>query len=121
MPPLPSRWVVGREPPGTFAPQAVRCTELTGDPVQILAWCVRRWRLEVTWQEARAHLGLDTPRQWHERAMARPTPAWLGLCSLVTVWAGRLAQAHTLPVRPAGGDHKSLPTVADAIASVRQH
>jgi len=34
------------------------CTELTVGPVQILAWFVLRWRLEVTIEEARAHLGL---------------------------------------------------------------
>jgi hypothetical protein len=120
-PPRPIRGVLGREPPDKFEPQAWRCTELTVDPVQILEWFVRRWRLEVTWQEARAHVGRDTQRQWTERAIARTTPAWLGLVSRVTWLAGRLAQEHMLPVRPAVWEHPSLPTVADAIAIVRQH
>jgi hypothetical protein len=78
-----------RDPPGKVEGQAWRCTELTVDPVQILAWCVLRWRLEVTWQEARAHLGMDTQRQWNERAIARTPPALLGLLSMVTWLAGR--------------------------------
>jgi hypothetical protein len=90
-------------------------------PVQILAWFVLRWRLEVTWQEARAHLGMETQRQWNERAIARTTPALLGLFSLITLLAGRLAQEDVLPVRQAVWYHKSLPTFVDAIAIVRQH
>ena len=121
MPPLPIRWVLVRDPQSKFEPQALLCTELTVDPVQILEWFVLRWRLEVTWQEARAHLGLETQRQWNERAIARTTPALLGLFSIVTLLAGRLAQEHTLPVRQAVWYHKALPTFADAIAIVRQH
>jgi hypothetical protein len=49
MPPLPIRWVVVRDPQGTFEPQALLCPDLTVDPVQILKWFVLRWRLEVTW------------------------------------------------------------------------
>jgi hypothetical protein len=121
MPPLPIRWVLVRDPQGKFEPQAWRCPELAVDPVQILEWFVLRWRLEVTWQEARAHLGMATQRQGNERAIARTTPALLGLFSIVTLWAGRLAQEHLLPVRQAVWYHKPLPTFVDAIAIVRRH
>ena len=83
-PPLPIRWVLGRDPPGTFAPHALLWTDLTAEPAPILEWFVRRWRLEVTWQEARAHLGLETPRQGHAWAIARTTPALLGRFSSLT-------------------------------------
>jgi hypothetical protein len=121
MPPLSIRWVLVRDPQGTFAPQALLCTDLTVEPVQILEWFVLRWRLEVTWQEARAHLGMETQRQWNELAIARTTPALLGIFSLVTLWAGQLAQEHALPVRQAVWYRKLQPTFADAIAVVRQH
>jgi hypothetical protein len=121
MPPLRIRWVLVREPQGTFEPQALLCTDLTVDPMQILEWFVLRWRLQVTWQEARAHLGMETQRQWHARAVARTTPALLGLCSMITGWDGQLAQEHALPVRQAAWYRKSLPTCADAIAIVSQH
>jgi hypothetical protein len=90
-------------------------------PVRILDWCALRGRLGVTGQEARAHSGMATPRPWHERAMARTTPALLGLFSRVPLWAGRVAHAHPLPVSHAGWDPKALPTLATAIAIVRQH
>jgi DDE superfamily endonuclease len=100
MPPLPIRWVLVRDPQGKFESQALLGTDLSVGPVQILEWFVLRWRLEVTWQEARAHLGLETQRQWNARAIIRTTPALLGLFSIVTLWAGQLAQEHALPVRP---------------------
>jgi hypothetical protein len=120
-PPRPSRGVWGREPPGQFEPQAWLCTALPVAPGPILAWLVLRWRLEVPWQEARAHWGMEPQRQWPERALARPPPALLGLFSSVTLSAGRLAPEHTLPVRQAGWAHTALPTVAEAIAIVPQH
>lgn len=121
MPPLPIRWVLVRDPQGKFEPQALLCTDLTVEPGQILKWFVLRWRLEVTWQEARAHLGMETQRQWNARAIARTTPALLGLFSLITLLAGQLTQEHTLPVRQAVWYRKPLPTFADAIAIVRRH
>jgi len=121
MPPLPIRWGLVRDPHGEFDPQALLGTDVMADPVQLLAWCVRRWRLEVTWQEARAHVGLETQRPWQAQAMARTTPALLGLCSLVTLMAGQLAQEHARPVRQAAWSRTSRPTFVDAIALVRQH
>jgi hypothetical protein len=41
---------------------------------------VKRWTLETTFEENRAHLGLETPRQWSELAIER-TPA---VCSAST-------------------------------------
>ena len=50
-----------------------------------------RWQLEVTFQEARRHLGFETQRQWSEmairRATRRATPALLGLFSLIALFA----------------------------------
>jgi hypothetical protein len=84
LPPVPMRWVLIRDPDGKLAPQAWLSTKLDLDPVQILTWCVQRWRLETTFEEARAHRGLETSRQWNDRRVARPTPTLLGIYSLVT-------------------------------------
>jgi hypothetical protein len=121
MPALPMRWVLVRDPQEEFAPQAWRCTDLTVDPSQIVEWVVLRWRLEVTWQEARAHLGMETPRPWNALAIARTTPALLGLFSMITLWAGQVAPEHALPIRQAVWYRTVQPTCADAIAVVRQH
>jgi hypothetical protein len=66
-----------RDPAGKFDPTAFLCTDLEADPPQILTWIIARWGLEVTFQEARLHLGLETQRQWSDLAIARTTPILL--------------------------------------------
>jgi hypothetical protein len=66
--------------------------------VPILAWVVRRWSVEVTCEEARARLELETQRRWSDQTIARTTPVLLALCSLVTVLALKLSPDGTIPV-----------------------
>ena len=125
VPPVPLRWVLVRDPQGRFATQALRCTDPAAGPAQILAWFVRRWQLEVTFEEARRHLGLETQRQWSDLAIRRTTPALLGLFSLVTLLAHpRMTAAATRPtprvVRQAAWYCKPAPTFSDALALVRR-
>jgi hypothetical protein len=121
MPVVRIRWVLIRDPKGKFKPQALLCTDLTVKPEQILKWFVVRWQVEVTFQEVRTHLGVETQRQWNDWAILRTTPALLGLFSLVTLMTHRLAQRGKLPVRQAAWYVKRLPTFSDALAVVRQH
>jgi hypothetical protein len=121
LPPVPIRWVLVRDPLGQFESQALLCTDLAVAPEQVLAWFVRRWRVEVTFQEARAHLGLETQRQWSDLAIARTTPALLGLVSLVTLLAHWLGAEEGLPVRQASWYQKAQPTFADGLAQVRRY
>ena len=121
MPIVPHRWVLIRDPKGTFNPYALLCTDLTVKPEQILKWFVMRWRVEVTFQEVRAHLGVETQRQWNDWAILRTTPALPGLFSLVTLLAHRLVKRGQLPVRQAAWYTKRLPTFSDALGIVRQH
>ena len=118
-PPLPIRWVLMRDPKGHFDPQALLCTDLQPTPAQILTWFQMRWQVEVTFQESRAHLGVETQRQWSDRAIARTTPCLFGLFSLVTLLANRLATAGRLPLRQTAWYKKQRPTFADALAAVR--
>lgn len=77
-------------PLGRFSPQALLCTDPTQDPLQIIRWLILHWQVEVTFQEARAHLGVETQRQWSDRAVARTTPSLFGLFSIVTLLAAQL-------------------------------
>jgi hypothetical protein len=119
--PLPIRWVLVRDLASKFDPTAFLCTDLDAQPVQILDWFIMRWGMEVTFQESRAHLGLETQRQWSDLAIARTTPALLGLFSLVTLLAACLTKDQPLPVRTAAWYVKSEPTFSDAIAFVRYY
>ena len=120
LPPVPLRWVLIRDPQGHFATQALLCTDPTVLPAQILAWFVHRWQLEVTFAEARRHLGLETQRQWSAAAIRRTTPVLLGLFSLVTLLAHGQMPRPVSVVRQATWYHKRDPTFADAVASVRR-
>ena len=50
---------------------------------RILTIYVHHWQSEVTFQEARAHLGVETQQQWSDLAIERTTPVLLGLYSLL--------------------------------------
>lgn len=118
-PVLPLRWVLLRDPLGEFETQALLSTNPSLAPDLIVEYFVLRWRLEVTFEEVRAHLGVETQRQWSALAIARTTPALLGLFSLVTLLAHALLISRALPVRSAAWYSKPLPTFSDTIACVR--
>jgi hypothetical protein len=120
LPPVPIRWVLIRDPLGKFATQALLCTNLDASPLEILSWFVLRWQMEVTFHAARAHLGVETQRQWSQRAIARTTPALLGLFSLVTLLAHEAMMGCPPPVPQTAWYIKATPTFADALALVRR-
>lgn len=118
-PVVPIRWVLIRDPKGKFKTQALLCTDLKVKPVQIVKWFVMRWQLEVTFHEVRTHLGVETQRQWSDRAIVRTTPALLGLFSLVTLLAHLHTRRRKLPTRQSAWYYKTRPTFSDALALVR--
>jgi hypothetical protein len=122
IPPVPVRWVLVRDPSGEHEPCAFLSTDLDARPAAILGWFVLRWRVETTFQEVRAHLGVETQRQWSDLAILRSTPALLGLFSLITVWADGLARdaGGALQVNATAWYSKREPTFTDAIAAVRR-
>jgi hypothetical protein len=121
-PPAPIRWVVIRDPLGKLRTQALLCTDVDAEPQQIISWFILRWQLEVTFHEARTHLGVETQRQWSPRAILRTTPALMGLYSVVTLLAHEpIMSAHPPPaLRPTAWYTKTAPTFGDAIALVRR-
>ena len=84
-----------------------------------MSWFVRRWSVEVTFQEVRAHLGVETQRQWSDMAIARTTPCLLALFSIVTLLAARLPARQRRRITAAAWYPKPRPTFADALAAVR--
>lgn len=119
-PVVPLRWVLIRDPQGRFDPQALLCTDLDLAVQQIVEYFVLRWQLEVTFHEARTHLGIETQRQWSDLAILRTTPALFGLFSLVGLFAHELLHGQPLPVRRAAWYPKAAPTFAETLAFVRK-
>ena len=120
VPPVPIRWLLVRDPKGELEPQAFLTTNLNARPCDILAWFVSRWQVEVTFAEVRAHLGVETQRQWSDKAILRTTPVLLGLFSIVTLWAHDLAKSRKFKPRTTAWYPKAVLTFSDAIAAVRR-
>ncbi len=98
-------------------------TDTAAEPRHLLQWYLLRSQVEVTFAEARAHLGMETQRQWSELASARTTPALLGLFSVVTLMADVLIGQQQIEMTPrtTAWYEKTSPSCADAIAMVRRY
>jgi hypothetical protein len=73
---------------------------------------MNRWSLEVTFEEGRAHLGIETQRQWSDRAIERSTPLLFGQA---------LHPDGHIPVAQTAWYRKHTATFRDVLALVRQY
>jgi hypothetical protein len=121
LPPAHIRWVLIRDPEKRFDPIALLSTDPALAPLDIVTFYVRRWQIEVTFEESRAHLGVETQRQWSDKAIARSTPLLLALFSIVTLMASSLTTRNRLRIQQTAWYHKLNPTFSDALAVVRKH
>ena len=118
--PVAIRYVLVRDPQGEMSDAAYLCTEQGMLPQQIVEHMVRRWAVEVTFEEARAHLGMETQRQWSDRAIARTTPVLLGLYSLVILAASFCHEQGLLSPDQTAWYTKEEPTFSDCLRLVRE-
>lgn len=118
--PVAIRYALARDPAGKLPDAAYFCTEERFQPVEILKYVVQRWSVEVTFEEARAHLGLETQRQWSDLAIARTTPVLLGLFSVVTLLAVPWHQAGLLVAEQTAWYEKECATFSDCMRLARQ-
>jgi hypothetical protein len=118
--PVRLRWVLVVDPTGEERPQAFFSTDIDLTPERIVEIFVLRWNVEVTFEEVRRHLGVETQRQWSDRAIARTTPVLMGLFSLVCLMAWQLIEHGVLPVRQAAWYKKTDATFSDVLAYVRR-
>lgn len=119
--PIPIRWVIVVDPEGQDRCDVLFTTDTTLNPVKIIEWFILRWGVEVTFEETRAHLGVETQRQWSPNAIARTTPALFGLFSLVCLIALHLSDSISLQPNQAIWYDKKQTTFSDVLAFVRRH
>ncbi len=117
--PVAIRYVLARDPEGRQSDAAYLCTDVRFAPETILKYVVQRWSVEVTFEEARAYLGLETQRQWSDLAVARTTPVLLGLFSVVTLAAVRCHEAGLLSAERTAWYAKDEPTFSDCLRLIR--
>ncbi len=81
---------------------------------------MKRWSLEGTFEESRAHLGIETQRQCSDRAIERATPLLFGLYSLVALFGQALHPDGHLPVAQTAWYRKQTATFYDVLAALRR-
>lgn len=118
---LPIRWVIVRDPKGSLRPRAYFSTRQADTAREIVVEFIKRWSIEATFEESRAHLGIETQRQWSDLAIERSTPCLFGLYSLVALMARAMHPAGDVPVRTSAWYSKSEATFSDVLAAVRHH
>lgn len=118
-PPVPIRWVLIRDPEGKLDDVALQCTDLNLSPIEIIQHYLKRWSVEVTFEEVRAHLGVETQRQWSDLSILRTTPSLMALFSLITIWAEILNNLGQLTIFKTAWYKKEFATFSDALASVK--
>jgi hypothetical protein len=92
-------------------------SSLTGHAEFVICDCA----IEVTFEESRAHLGIETQRQWSDRAIERSTPLLFSLYSLVTLFGQALYPGGQIPVAQAAWYRKHTATFHDVLAIIRRH
>jgi hypothetical protein len=120
-PVLPIRWVLVRDPNGRLEPRAYFSTCPNDRPRAVVQQFIKRWSIETTFEESRIHLGLETQRQWSDRAIERTTPCLFGLYSVVALLAHALHPDGKIPMQRTAWYDKPQATFADVLAAVRRH
>src|SRR5262249_54318744 len=115
---VPLRWVFVRDREGTHRDEYFYTTDPAMSPESIVGHYAWRWNIETTFQEARAHLGLETTRGWCRATVLRAAPLLFGLYSVVALLFQALPEGRRSEgVRWPG---KAVVTFSDALQAVRR-
>ena len=122
LPPVTLRIVLVKTPGGKNEAETFFSTNIELTPTQIIRYFVLRWNIEVTFEETRAHLGVETQRQWSDKAIARTTPLLMGLFSFVTLVALKIHHIKPLVSMETASwyDKKGEFTFSDILAVVKR-
>jgi len=121
IPPLAVRWVLVKDPEGKLDPVVLFSTNTNHTAGKIVEIFVSRWPIEVTFEESRRHLGIETQRQWSDQAIERTTPSIFASFSIITLMALKQAEGskETIPVQETAWYRKRYVTFSDALSYVR--
>lgn len=119
--PIPIRYVLLRDLANKFKPVLLMSTGIDLDAVTIIESYVERWNIEVTFHEAREHLGIETQRQWSDMAIARTTPILFSLYSLAILIGESLIEKKLIHVEKAAWYLKEEIKFSDILTGIRKH
>jgi len=120
--PLRLRIVLVKTPGGKNEAETFFSTNTANLPTQIIEWFILRWNIEVTFEETRAHLGIETQRQWSDKAISRSTPLLMALLSIVVLVAVKMDKTKKLLVQETTSwyDKQGELTLVDVITVIRR-
>jgi DDE superfamily endonuclease len=118
--PIPIKWVLVIDPEGELDPVPLMSTDIMISAEKIILLYVRRWNIEVTFEEVREHLGVETQRQWSDKAIARTTPVLMGLYTIVCLICNRLQEERPIEVAQTAWYEKKDATFSDLLKTVRK-
>jgi hypothetical protein len=115
---VPIRWVHVVDREGSHREEWLFSTDVHAEPADIVSTFTKRWNIETTFQELRAHHRLETTRVWSRNAVLSFIPC-IFLLYTVAVLARR-AQSEK-PVRPLRTPwySKAAATYSDLLAELR--
>jgi hypothetical protein len=117
---VPIRWVFVHDCQGTHRDDYFYTTDATLRGPQIISWFTARWPIETTFQEVRAHLGFETPRQHVSKSVLRMAPCLLGMFSVTCLIFAEYTRRHHIHIDQVQWYTKTEPTFSDAITTVRR-
>lgn len=112
-------WVFVQDLTGTHRDEYFFTTDVTQSAKQVVETFTGRWSIEVTFQEVRAYLGVETTRGRIERTVLRAEPCLFGLYSVVALWYAALPECDRQNLEPTWAG-KTTVTFSDAITLVRR-
>jgi hypothetical protein len=120
--PIAVRIVLVKTPNGKNEAEVFFSTDVKNTPIQIIEWFVLRWNIEVTFQESRSNLGVETQRQWSDNAIQRSTPLLMAMYSILTLIAIKMNTIKTIAVQETTSwyDKQGELTFADIIVIIRR-
>ena len=115
---VPIRWVFVRDRQGTHRDEYFFTTDSSLTAEAVVGHYTGRWNIETTFEELRAHLGLESTRGWCGNTVLRAAPCLFGLYTVVALLYQALPKAKRVgAVRWLG---KEGTTFSDALICVRR-
>lgn len=115
--PVSIRWVLirnGKEVVALFS------TDLRHTPIYIIESFVSRWKLEVTFEELRRHLGFETSQHRSDNSVDRISPCLLASFSLICLCGNALAKFKKMTPQKTAWYKKKNITFSDVLSALRQ-
>ena len=114
------RWVYVHDLSGNHRDEYFYSTATRMSPARIIEAFVGRWDIEVTFEEMREHLGLETTRGRIRNTVLRVEPCLFLLYTLIVFWYARLPSRNRRVIR-INWHGKTTIAFSDAIAAVRRN